>query len=297
MNKKAFSLIELAVVVAVIGFITAGLMSAQSLVDIAKNFDNWIDEKKGITITQSIESPDEINNLMLWLDADGSSNFSGCSGSSHQNWISKSGSVNLSGRSGYNVSCVGYTNNNSPSGRSVLTRQSPYASIGGITSGQFKNYTLTITMKGSLTGPIFGYGNDADHGSGHPYYNASAIKIFPTYFYHRGVTVNYNIDNTKWYIFTLRFYDGYFSLNANGKEIGRSAQSPFTNYRSFPSLFCVTGFNHGQEYCSGGGPIAEILAYDRVLEDTEIRGIESYLSDKWGIPVDHGNSSNFEEYL
>jgi prepilin-type N-terminal cleavage/methylation domain-containing protein len=50
--KKAFSLIELSVVVAVVGVMTAAIVGGSSLLNIFKDFDGYISEKRGISTSK-----------------------------------------------------------------------------------------------------------------------------------------------------------------------------------------------------------------------------------------------------
>jgi len=225
--------------------------------------------------------------LLLWLDASDDSTFSYSSGTEVSQWRDKSGN---------NFHANQATTANQPSRNSFVNsrRGVNFTSVNGdfmrVSSGIVTpNYiTLFAVVRPATQDNSYAIIMEQDHGNG---YNGwviqrnNNISYWQSWVAGNAVTwLNPNqiayTDNTS-QIVTLRKTSSTINLYSNGTSSGAVSISDSTITQS------SYGLNLGYWQYGGGryynGVICEILVFNRGLSDVELRQVNTYLGQKWGI--------------
>ena len=260
------------------------------------------------TLAKANQNPIPINDLVLWLDGedvDGDSmpegtSEAGLSGAEVITWTDKSGLGN-------HVSAVASNrrpelNVNQLNGKPTLDFADDRlltASTGQITpNGSYTKfvvfkYDVTNTSNNLISSDLSG---TAFWGAGSN--SLSVWNVDPAFQNAPGHLTAGGIGTTNYHIGATRYdnvaNDGNLSvLNLNGEEVDTDdGQHPH-------DLFGVSIGAHGNGNFLDG-QIAEAIVYNRSLTDAEIDAVETYLSDKWGIPLVSNtialNKTNYPQY-
>jgi len=291
MRKKAFSLIEAAIVIIVVGILIAGITISSALI-----------KKSRIASAQAFTDKSPVNNvddLVFWLESSYSSNLI-------SNFSSGSGSEYISGDSlqdGQNlfswienrpvvdkikVISIGdgptYSNTINYI-QSVKFDENSDSNYFRITNASFLNggdYTIFITEKRMGSGENFILGNSANVASNRSLLigydsdssiihsqSGSAIDVDNTYY---ASVKNYetSIDETR--IMTV------VQSSSGGKSIYINGILAAKDESNIAQLSGVSTLDIGRNY---NGEIGEIIIYRRALLDMERKAVEDYLGAKW----------------
>jgi hypothetical protein len=225
--------------------------------------------------------------LLLWLDASDDSSFSYSSGTEVSQWRDKSGN---------NFHANQATVANQPSRNSIINSRKGvnFTSVNGdfmrVSSGIVTpNYiTLFAVVKPATQDNSYAIIMEQDHGNG---YNGwviqrnGATSYWLSWVAGNAVTwLNPNqiayTDNTS-QIVTLRKNASTINLYSSGTSSGAASISDSTITQS------SYGLNLGYWQYGGGryynGTMCEILVFNRGLSDTELKQVNTYLGQKWGI--------------
>jgi prepilin-type N-terminal cleavage/methylation domain-containing protein len=279
-SRRAFSLIELSIVIVIVGILIAGLgksnflvrqyrlSNAQSLtrgapVNRVNNLMLWLES----TSEQSIAYSEATDNsaVTTWYDLDSQSNIKNnatSSGTARPFYISNC--MN-------NLPCLRFDGNNDYlafDGSSLVNsnytifvveqRKSDKITnyfIGG--SGSTSGTNLSLGYEADTTLRTSHYGNDLD-------YTVSAYSV-PTPTIH---TVVFDKISGKRY-----WFNG--GSTADGSNSNTTAVSSYAN-SALGRIFSTSFFN---------GDLAEVIIFDESLQNRERQAIESYLGKKWKISV------------
>lgn len=224
--------------------------------------------------------------LMLWLDASDDSTFSYSSGTEVSQWRDKSGN---------NFHANQSTTANQPSRSSVLNSRKSvnFASSSGdfmrVSNGIVTpNYITVFTViKPGTQGNDYAVILEQDHGNGYNGWviqrnaNTSNWQTWISYQSNwlNANSVSYTAGTAQ--IVTLRKNASTVNLYSNATSNGAvSISDAVITQTSY-------GLNLGYWQYGGGryyhGEMCEILVFDRGLSDVELRQINTYLGQKWGI--------------
>jgi prepilin-type N-terminal cleavage/methylation domain-containing protein len=288
MKNKAFSLIELAVVILIIGTLVAGVVQGSRMIDAAR-------VQTAQTVTQS--SPVAgIPNLVIWLDASASNSFDSAEavdGTQITNWYDVNPHVTSK------AVVTQATTLDKPTYIAEAINNLPSVRFNG-TNGCLTNTTLAvgvhmssfIVAKTSSVTAVFrrlisiSTGYFVGIGNGTP----APVGQFAVFYNDGGGfnhTAGFGADSVltvdKDYVFSatlnaLGINKGYI----NGVDVGSPPTTP-------ESKVVSSGMYVGCHNTSGTqrwfGDIAEIIVFDRALSADERKAIEKYLGKKWGITV------------
>jgi len=227
------------------------------------------------------------NGLLLWLDAADDTTFSYSSGTEVSQWRDKSGN-NFHA----NQSIVGQQ----PSRSSVVNsrRGVNFASVNGdymrVSSGIVTpNYiTIFAVIQPAVQDNSYAVILEQDHGNG---YNGWVIQRNNTTSYWQSWVASaasawFNPNqiaytNSTSQIVTLRKNASTINLYSNGTSSGAVSISDTTITQS------SYGLNLGYWQYGGGryynGVMCEVLVFNRGLSDTEVKQVNTYLGQKWGV--------------
>jgi len=298
MFKKAFSLIELSIVILIIGILVAGvtqssrlinqikLTSAQSLtkssdVNSISNLVLWTETSLNGSLTNPLSSfqIDDGQNILSWNDINPTSSFKidlSQSNSSYQPTYKSSGinglpSVSFDGNNDslFNSSSVPLVSN--AKNYTLVSVYRPYrmTSADGIiviaqgTNPIVPNRAASILLWSGTSG-FAGWWNS--------YYPSFQVNINNNYI--TIVTINNNLSSNNVSIY----------INSNTPFIGTSSGSP-SNLNLGNQIFSAGGMDSMGSSYAYHGLISEIIVFDRTLKADEVKSINNYLGKKYAIKI------------
>ncbi len=280
-SKLGFSLIELSIVILVIGILIIGITQGSRIISEAR-----LKSARSLTTNSPINS---IPNLILWLETTSEKSFdsSAVNNTTIANWYDISNRVNVPP-----TNATQNTPNNQPTYVSNAVNGLPAINFNGSTS--FMNFNGTSLNKGAYTvflveqrntanaGFIFGV-DGGGRGSGFAIGYASST-IFRDYHYWGAFS---------WVERTIPAYTSPKTM-ISSISFGYAGNNNICIYINGVTTGCggngvpgyTTAFKIGRaDFASYSGYIAEVIAFDRALKDSERKAIENYLSQKWAVKV------------
>ena len=292
-NHKAFSLVEISMVILVIGILIAGISQGIDLYD-----DYRLTSARNLTKNSLVN---RIPDLEMWLEttsenslATGTTSFTDKENPADQDSIGRWNNINPNILS----SARNHATQNNPT--ALVDNQPKYIRKGmnGLPAllfdgtndffsfdGNFlvgADYTIfVVEARGSDNDNVFLCGNELVANKIlilgytlsdqiiHTHYGSDLIKVIPHF-----------------KSSTSRIHRFIFS-KINGKSIYTNSGTGTPNISQKLPLISYSGSSIGN--CMNliyfNGTIAEIIIYSRALTDKERQGVESYLSKKWGIKL------------
>lgn len=282
---QAFSMVELSIVILVIGIVIAGIASGSIL--LAK-----VRLSNAKTLTQS--SPvSAIENLVGWWEPTLDESFE-AQEAEHGNTISVWHDINPQTANKKDATQTSSTSQrptyaiDSNLDLPMLSFYNDYLSLpdGTVPYGN-SPYTVFLVSKvsQSCTCGVLGSGAYSSGGTN----KTNAFRYASTYFRHywwgndmdvygSGELSNYNVLR----IFTIT-YDNTSGVGRKFYINGTLSGTKTSTSRNSTASSNTIGVTKGSEYLRGS--IAEIIIFDRDLDDDERESIESYLGQKWDIDV------------
>jgi len=285
--KKAFSLIELSIVVLVIGILIAGMTQGSSAV---KKFRLY----SARTLTQS--SPvNGIKNLVAWYEATSEKSFDYTidANSSTINKVANWYDINpqlITKKNAYQN-----TSENQPTYVEDIINGLPVVRF-TFSDSQYLNlpdgtvpynnspYTIFFVSKTNALAQhgILGSGNYSDPNKSNAF-RYDSIGLYNYWW-------DFDLDSTGNPITIGEFYviDYYYNLSIrelyiNGSLNNSMVSSSNEAVESNNTIGRTSPTTYGGEYMNGD--IAEIIIFDRALKDEERKSVEKYLGKKWAISV------------
>ena len=298
-NHKAFSLIEISMVILVIGILIAGISQGIDLYD-----DYRLTSARNLTKNSQVN---RIPDLEMWLEttsenslATGTSSFTDKPNPVDQDSIGRWNNINP---------------NILPSARNHATQNNPTVSVDNQPKYIRKGMNGLPALLFDGTNDFFSFDGNFLVGSDYTifvvearnsnkqlnYFLAGNGGLFNTNLHlgyrtdilitqaHYSNDINKNVSNFTSTV--LRMHSFVFS-KISGKAIytnggtgsfdgSNNNKLPLTSYQG--SMIGNFYWNSGSYYYQGS--IAEIIFYTRALTDKERQGVETYLSKKWGIKI------------
>lgn len=280
--KRAFSLIELSIVVLIIGIIIAGVAQSNSLVRKTK-----LNTARSLTKSSPISS---IKDLVFWIEATSSESFdlSIDDGSSIAQWNDINPQANIKNNITQNtVSSQPKYKSNGISNLPAVSFNGGYLTGSGITLPD-KKFTFFIVYQSSSPGGWQCLLRNSKTGSG--LLNGFSFWSNPSN--KRDVTFNDGQDYAGSSMsvspeFVTVTYDGVSNINLYTSGSGSdeiSSGGAMTATDSGTAL-TVGAMGVPSKILPFIGMISEVAVFDRVLSVEEMESIEKYLGQKWGISL------------
>ena len=283
MSKKAFSLIELSIVLVIIGLLVAGITQSSRLVQKFRI-------RTAQTLTQS--SPvNGIKNLVAWYETTSQASFDSSidNGVAISSWYDISPSVDKSDAT-----------QATPANRPVYT-ENDINSLPTLkftaTSSQFLNlpngtvpynnspYTVFIVAKAgeqcSGTCGLIGSGTVSNNKQNSFRYMIGGQGFANFWSGPTNATTSVSLSTYSPHIVTFYYNQKARRIIFNGLE--QTLMGALTINNAATQSSNTIGNIHGTEYLNG--TIGEIIIFNRALMAEEIDSIESYLGKKWGIKI------------
>jgi len=288
-KKRGFSFIELSIVIAIIGALASGIIGGQKAVELAA-----LNGARSTTETSPVTSMDGI---VLWLDTTSKKSFDASetqNGSKVTNWYDINPKLNdplnftrsdPNEKPVYTTKAIGRLPALAFSQSSMITVKT------NITSDRIASYTGEITVfavgkndgTGALSATFFLF-TPTD-------FERLGIDFsYPTILWNAGiccdgsrVTTNFSSFVNRWTIVTGVRKANTTELRINGitQNIATTPIEPISH--SSAGHLNIGGNFNDAERLSGG--IAEIIVFNRGLGTSEVKDVESYLSQKWKIKL------------
>ncbi len=284
-NKKAFSIIEISVVLLIISVMIAGIATGRSMII-----------KSRLTNAKSLTQKSIVNemgdDLIAWYETSLESSFipseAKTDGSLITVWkdSNKSAITKNDAKIGVSPTLVQNVFYNSIPG--VRFTGTQYLNFNGSkfaknsytvfvveqrSSGKSNNYFIAGSANSLNSNLVLGYRNQNLITLAHWYNDFDAPTSFP----------NYSSQNLITRIHTFLFNNSIgkqYTLNGKNPLNQNTNKDPLKSYISARIGFC--------QPCGNGyyvGDLAEIIMFKRSLKTEEVEAIESYLGSKYGIPV------------
>lgn len=292
---RAFSLIELSIVILIIGIVVSGVIAGSRIVREAK-----LSSARSQTISSPVTS---IKNLMAWYETTMESSFIDAE-SEDSNTISTwyNSNTQLLPKS----DAIQTTPANTPTYIANGINGLPVVRFNGSSSLVFdgsslaqSNYTIFVVEQrkndfhnpstythypfvgcGNLSGPSGGSGKNLNVG----YNTNSGNKIVQ---YNYGTGLSYSVTTQQTY--TPRIHTFTFNSQSGKSYWLNGGDAPDASYAAVQTLLSCTPAEIGRTYMDMGyvytfiGDIGEIIIYTKSVRTEERNAVESYLSKKWGI--------------
>lgn len=278
-NKKAFSIIEISVVILIVSVMVAGIATGRSMIT-----------KSRLTNAKSLTQKSVINemgdDLIAWYETSLESSFIPSEAKTDGSLITVWKDSNKSA----------ITKNDAKIGVSpTLVQNVFYNSIPGVrfTGTQYLNFDGSKFAKNSYTVFVV---EQRRSNKAHNYFisgfSNSGNKIFgyrsDTQITQSHIYNDFNINISSYSSPTPRIHTFLFN-NSIGKQYTLGGKTIYNT--PSPQLTSIDSFETGKiGYLSGVnsfyiGDLAEIIMFKRSLKTEEVEAIESYLGSKYGIPV------------
>lgn len=301
-QSKAFSLIELSIVVLVVGILIAGAIQGSSMIYAAR-----LAAAKSLTKSSGIES---IKDMTLWLDATRAYSDKSLINSSNSNAIENNDDIkswkDVNPRAQTSITFSGssssmYPNyienglNNLPTIRFDGISNRIFADIkcGDVVKEDEATFFLVLTVRdvanGSRTLGLYG-------GSASPTNNSrislsvgstaslSWYSATDATFANNTLTPSSSFEDKTFVLSARRTSAGAMNIRHNSvtntsttgvtKKVSSSDSCPF-----------YLGWNTTSASFNPDMDLSELIVYDRGLSDTDMKYVENYLSKKWAIQV------------
>jgi prepilin-type N-terminal cleavage/methylation domain-containing protein len=290
-KNKAFSLIELSIVILIIGILVAGVTQSSRLVGMMK-----LAAARNITVTSPVPT---ISNLIAWYEPVLEGSFLEDEAEDNAQismWKDTKLSVeknNLVKNKNAGTVYRRYGINNLPSiyfsGSGGGLFFSPSNSTAQTTYFDTPNQRITIFLVYNIkqiTGSSLIFVNGSTSTAGISYFVNSALPLKRGFLF-GGIDIYYSTNNYQNNISEIAsiIYNGrglQFENYLNGQSMPIPGVST-PNLHNAGSKF-VIGANNGDAE-QFNGLISEVIIYDRILKKDERQDIEKYLGKKWGIAV------------
>jgi prepilin-type N-terminal cleavage/methylation domain-containing protein len=289
-KKRAFSLIELSIVILVVGILVAGVIQASNLVSKFRL-------SNAQTLTQS--SPvSSIKNLVLWLDTTSKSSFSDLEtedGSKVTFWydLNPSRTIKNNAKSIISPTYIKDCINSLPCLK--FDRNGNYLEttfdIGRTLDFTiFTVFSVTGTQKEDYGSLIATKEYDAGDGSLWYYsYTSGENSIY----YEDNESLGFEIEYLKNYVTSfvntnakyVHYSNGNLSASKNIIPISSNSISTQPNFLQIGAWNDISNTNPESYSEAFNGNIGEIIIFNRALKEEERKAIEKYLGQKWGIKV------------
>ncbi len=279
--KRAFSLIELSIVILIIGIIIAGVTQSSSLVQKMR-----LSSARALTKSSPVSG---VKDLVFWVESTSEESFS--SSIDEGSPISQWNDINPQGTNKNNV--VQATSTKQPTYKSIGLNGFPTVSFDGgdVLVGSAillpaKTFTLFIVYKvSSLDGAwndMFNNRNGSFQGFG--YWKSSNNKRNISFNDAQDYRGNDMVLSPE---FVSATYDGNTNINlyTNGSSTDEITTSSVVMTTVTPSASVTIGSKTAALFQSFTGLISEIILFDRVLTYEERHSIEEYLGKKWSIKL------------
>ncbi len=286
-GQKAFSLIELSIVILIIGILIAGVTQSSVLIKKAR-----LSNARTITQNSPITS---IKNLTMWLETTLEKSFDKTQLESNDT-IETWKDINPQSITKYNAtqSSVG----NRPDYLEDVINHLPVLRFNGSSDNMFfdgnilvnSNYTIFIVGQrrsaNSSHSPLIGGSSTSDYQNLHiSYRNNTSFTMA-----HYGAGTNLDVAVSAYSSPTPTIFSLLFS-QSDGKKIWlNSGSSPDASSSDASQKIALSGYPNskiGQYFTNYfNGDIAEIIIFNRSLKDEERNSVESYLSKKYNINLD-----------
>lgn len=277
-NKKAFSLIELSIVILVIGLIIAAVNAGSKLIKKAETGMAAYELATGVA-SSTDSTPKTIDNLTIWLDATQIKDLS--NGDPIQTWKNMSGNGKDATQTNATYMPIFRSGDNGINKLNSVEFDGvdDFFNFDG-TDIVGSDYTVFVVEKrGDALGNMTIFGSSPGNGLIFGYYSS-------------GMIVNQYQGN--WYLPDVgaenitpgitRIHDFYHSSVDAKKYFLNGIEKGFKDYKIPLSSYDNARIGHGN-YGFYKGKISEIIFYNKKLSDSERVKIESYLGKKWGVAV------------
>lgn len=289
-NKKAFSLIELSIVLVVIGVLSTAIAISGHLIDKSE-----VLKARNLTKNAPVES---VKNLSLWFDSTTEDVFNDGGiiedGLNISSWNGVSTSSSLQAVQATSGSQPSYVKNGINGLPSVLFDEanSEYIELSKVISGgKFTLVFVSQTFDSNASGAILSFSNTSD-------VTDSAIggaRIFDYNGFFRVTRGNaggsssmlkyHNAVNVG-HISILNLDNGVLSYYLDGSNTPTvSTNSAIIEDFNFERVLFGAGWSSSSVTSFFGGYIGEVIIYRNTLTTSERDYIEEYLSKKWGVTL------------
>jgi prepilin-type N-terminal cleavage/methylation domain-containing protein len=271
MSKKAFSLIELSIVLLIIAIIIAGVTQSSSLLAKAK-----LQSAQSATLNSPVAG---IPDLIMWFETTSDKSFATTDGSTQTEdgtQITTWNDINPQSSTGVHSSFLRY-------GQGISYRIN---GINGLPSLDIHN-------------------SDIDFGDNDGYPKISAPQtMFVVFMVHEG-GVNFAYYNENYFAFVAEESERYLNTISGPNMVDdafsivdSAMTASMTNDGLYANLY-INGKNGVSNAASaimtagrlnitfemGSGYLSEVILFDRVLKDEERQAVEQYLGKKYGVNV------------
>lgn len=282
MKNTGFSLIELSIVILIIGILVTGVTQSSRLIRQIR-----IQSARNLTINSPVTS---IGSLQIWLETTLINSFS--SDQPDDGYLIETWN-DLNPQSSYKNNALQSNNSQKPTYKQNSTGSLlPVVSFTGAQMMAFTNQLLLkpvsyfLVIRPNSIGSEYALTGSSAYGM--------SISITPTG-YLIPVQQNYNhvIANPPYYfnsilntnklnlIYFQYANNGSYSCYSNGVSDCTSASKDI----NFINQTLYLGYNPLSNNLFYNGDIAEIIIYNKVLNDEERKAVEKYLSQKWSIKL------------
>lgn len=276
-KPRAFSLIELSIVILIIGIIIAGVTQSSTLVAKMK-----LSSARTATKSSPVSS---IKDLVFWIESTSENSFDDVE-TENNSPISTWYDINTQSSNKFNATQT--VDNSKPIYLSKGMNGLPAVSfdgvddnfdLGGVIPG-FESYTAFIVeaRSSATSGPML----SASFGATLGYDGTDTITIHHSnggddWAPYSIAAYNSPISRiTSYSIFPTSSSEGTASVYMNGVLLGSN-----TRYLQGPNTAYKIGVGYTDKYYQG--VISEMIIFNRALKNEERQAIEKYLSKKWGI--------------
>ena len=284
--KRAFSLVELSIVILIIGVLIAGIGQGIELVQDAR-----LSSARMLTQSSRVNS---LKGLILWLEPTSETSFSSTE-TSDNSTVSSWNDINPQATVRNNATQTGASSikpiyiekgiNNLP----ILRFDGQYLNYDGSALVN-SDYTIFVVEKitNSISPGYFLAGTDVTENRNlHLGYRPDSTKAITQDHYFSGI--NYTRTPPS-YIIAPAMHSFWFSTSGGKKYWNNGGVTPEASASTASQSAALVSYNGAKIALNGTteyykGDIAEIIMFSRALSDKDRQAVESYLSKKWAIKI------------
>jgi prepilin-type N-terminal cleavage/methylation domain-containing protein len=294
-NKKAFSLVELSIVLLIVGLLVAGVTAGKSLLDSAK-----LSKARSITKSSPVNG---IENLVFWVESTSKESFSVAT-PTKDDPIDLWKNINLQKITKNNVTSAGSArptySSDGINGLPALSFDGSDDYLVNEDNWNFSAYTIFVVATTNLdtfsslqAAAQNGLLTIAESEFNRMFMALGGVgsNAYSTYFntisfpnriaYNTTVPINSGTP----YIHSMQWTDSNMIGFVNGSQVA-IYNSPYSPSDISPNADLRIGQRFGTSFTSTiDGKIGEVIIFDRALGASEMNTIEEYLSAKWGISL------------